>query len=57
MSALTRVVLKHRLLVTAFWLILATAGAITATATTNRLSNSFAMPGAAFRTDARIQAL
>jgi RND superfamily putative drug exporter len=57
MSTLTRFVLKHKLLVIAFWLILALAGAMTATSTTKRLTNSFAMPGAAFRADARIQEL
>src|SRR5689334_13502517 len=57
MSALTRFVLRHKLLVLAAWLALAVAGAMTASATTNRLSTSFAMPGSAFRTDARIQAL
>jgi RND superfamily putative drug exporter len=57
MSKLTRFVLSHKLLVVAFWLALAIAGAMTATATTKRLTTSFAMPGAAFRSDARIQAL
>ncbi len=57
MSTLTRFVLKHKLLVLVAWLALAVAGAMTATTTINRLTNSFAMPGAAFRTDARIQAL
>ncbi len=57
MSTLTRFVLRHKLLVVAFWLVLATAGAMTTSATTKRLTNSFAMPGAAFRADARIQAL
>jgi RND superfamily putative drug exporter len=57
MSTLTRFVLKHKLLVVAGWLFLATAGGMTAAATVNRLTNSFDMPGAAFRTDARIQAL
>jgi putative drug exporter of the RND superfamily len=57
MPALTRFVLKHKLLVVAAWLILAVAGAMTASATTKRLTTTFAMPGAAFRTDARIQAL
>jgi putative drug exporter of the RND superfamily len=56
MPTITRFVLKHKLLVLAFWLVLAVAGAMTATSTTNRLSNSFAMPGAAFRADTRIQA-
>jgi putative drug exporter of the RND superfamily len=57
MSTLTRFVLRHKLLVVVAWLALAVAGAMTAAATTKRLTNSFAMPGAAFRTDARIQAL
>ncbi|MGH2910461.1 MAG: MMPL family transporter, partial [Solirubrobacteraceae bacterium] len=57
MSTLTRFVLKHKLLVVAAWLALAAAGALTAGATTKRLTNTFAMPGAASRTDARIQAL
>jgi putative drug exporter of the RND superfamily len=57
MSTLTRFVLKHKLLVLVAWLSLAVAGGVTAAATTKRLTNSFAMPGAAFRTDARIQAL
>ena len=56
MSTFTRFVLKHKLLVTMFWLVLAVAGAMTASSTTKRLSTSFAMPGAAFRADARIQA-
>jgi RND superfamily putative drug exporter len=57
MSALTRFVLRHKLLVVVAWLALAVAGGMTAAATTHRLTSSFAMPGAAFRTDARIQAL
>jgi putative drug exporter of the RND superfamily len=56
MPTFTRFVLKHKLLVITFWLVLAVAGAMTATSTTKRLSDSFAMPGAAFRADARIQA-
>ncbi len=57
MSALTRFVLKHKLLVVAVWILLAAAGGLTAAGTIKRLTNSFAMPGAAFRTDARIQSL
>jgi putative drug exporter of the RND superfamily len=56
MPTFTRFVLKHKLLVITFWLVLAVAGAMTASSTTKRLSNSFAMPGPAFRADARIQA-
>ncbi len=57
MATLTRFVLKHKLIVVAVWAALAVAGVLTVTSTVNRLSNSFQMPGAAFRTDARIQAL
>ena len=57
MSTVTRFVLRHKLLVMVAWLALAAAGAMTASATTKRLTNSYAMPGAAFHTDARIQAL
>jgi RND superfamily putative drug exporter len=57
MPALTRFVLKHKFLVVATWMVLAVAGAMTASATTKRLTTTFAMPGAAFSTDARIQAL
>ncbi|MGH2858722.1 MAG: MMPL family transporter [Solirubrobacteraceae bacterium] len=57
MPTLTRFVLRHKLLVVAFWLALAVAGAMTASSTTKRLSTSFEMPGPAFRADARIQAL
>ncbi len=57
MSTLTRFVLRHKLLVVAFWLVVALAGAMTASSTTKRLTTSFAMPGAAFRADARIQRL
>jgi RND superfamily putative drug exporter len=54
---LTRFVLAHKLLVVGCWLVLAIAGAMTAGATTKRLTNSFQMPGKAFATDAKIQAL
>jgi uncharacterized membrane protein YdfJ with MMPL/SSD domain len=45
MSRLTSFVLRHRLLVVAFWLVLATAGGATVGTTTGRLTQSFAMPG------------
>jgi putative drug exporter of the RND superfamily len=57
MQSLTRFVLRHKLLVVAFWIVLASAGAMTAAATTKRLSSSFSMPGPAYRTDARITAI
>lgn len=57
MSPLTQFVLKHKALVVLVWLALAVAGVMTAASTTKRLTNGFDMPGAAFRTDARIQML
>jgi RND superfamily putative drug exporter len=57
MSLVTSFVLRHKLLVVMAWLLVAVAGAMTAAATSKRLTNGFDMPGAAFRTDARIQAL
>jgi len=55
--AITRFVLRHRLLVVVTWLVLAIAGALTASRTINRLTNSFSMPGSAASTDARIATL
>ncbi|MGI8714401.1 MAG: MMPL family transporter, partial [Solirubrobacteraceae bacterium] len=57
MQSLTRFVLRHKLLIVVSWLALAVAGAMTVGATTGRLTTSFAMPGAASRADAQIQAL
>ncbi len=57
MQRLTRFVLTHKLLIVGCWLLVAVAGAMTAGATTKRLTSSFSMPGSAFTTDARIQAL
>jgi RND superfamily putative drug exporter len=54
MSALTRFVLRHRALVALFWLIVAVAGVMTISSTTHRMTNSFAMPGQAFRVDNQI---
>jgi RND superfamily putative drug exporter len=45
MPRLTAFVLRHRLLVLAFWLVVAAAGALTVGTTTGRLSQSFATPG------------
>ncbi len=56
MQALTRFALGHKLLVVAFWLVAAVAGALTVGATTSRLTTSYAMPGAAFTADAKITA-
>ena len=57
MTALTRFVLRHKALVVLFWLAVTAAGIMTVSATTHRMTNSFAMPGPAFRTDSQITAL
>ena len=56
MQALTRFVLRHKLLVTIFWLLIAAAGVATVGGTTHRMTNSFAMPGQAFKVDNQIAA-
>ncbi|WP_137814924.1 MMPL family transporter [Gandjariella thermophila] len=56
MSAITRFVLRHRLLVVAFWIGLAVAGALAAAPATARLTTSFAMPGPAFAANDAIAA-
>ena len=54
MTALTRFVLRHKALVVLFWLAVTAAGIMTVSATTHRMTNSFEMPGPAFRTDSQI---
>jgi putative drug exporter of the RND superfamily len=54
MQALTRFVLRHKLLVTVFWLAVVAAGVMTIGGTTHRMTNTFAMPGQAFRVDSQI---
>ncbi|HVB44729.1 MAG TPA: MMPL family transporter [Streptosporangiaceae bacterium] len=54
MAALTRFVLRHKALVALFWLVVAVAGAMTVSGTTHRMTNSFAMPGQAFKIDNQI---
>jgi hypothetical protein len=56
MTALTRFVLRHKALVVLFWVAVTAAAIMTVSATTHRLTNSFAMPGPAFRTDSQIVA-
>ena len=56
MPRLTRFVLRHKALVTLLWIAVAAAGVLTISATTHRMTNSFAMPGQAFRVDNRIAA-
>ena len=56
MPRLTRFVLRHKALVTLLWLVIAAAGVLTISGTTHRMTNSFAMPGQAFRVDNRIAA-
>jgi RND superfamily putative drug exporter len=54
MQALTRFVLRHKLLVTVFWLAVVAAGVMTIGGTTHRMTNNFAMPGQAFKVDNQI---
>ena len=54
MQALTRFVLRHKLLVTVFWLAVAAAGVLTIGGTTHRMTNDFAMPGQAYKVDNQI---
>jgi RND superfamily putative drug exporter len=54
MPALTRFVLRHKLVVALLWLAIAAAGVMTISGTTHRMTNSFAMPGQAFRVDNQI---
>ena len=56
MPALTRFVLRHKLLVALFWVVVAAAGVMTIGGTTHRMTNNFAMPGQAFRVDNQIAA-
>src|ERR1700686_2471183 len=56
MPALTRFVLRHKALVALFWVVVAAVGVMTISGTTHRMTNSFAMPGQAFRVDNRIVA-
>jgi putative drug exporter of the RND superfamily len=54
MPALTRFVLRHKALVTLFWVLVAAAGVMTISGTTHRMTNDFAMPGQAFKVDNQI---
>jgi uncharacterized membrane protein YdfJ with MMPL/SSD domain len=48
-------VLRHRLLVVVFWVAVAAVGAVTVSATTGRMTQSFGLPGSPVaRTNARI---
>jgi RND superfamily putative drug exporter len=54
MPALTRFVLRHKALVTMFWVIVAAVGVMTISGTTHRMTNNFSMPGQAFKVDNQI---
>src|SRR5260370_9955963 len=54
MPALTRFVLRHKALVAFFWVVVAAVGVMTISGTTHRMTNSFAMPGQAFKVDNQI---
>jgi RND superfamily putative drug exporter len=57
MTRLAGFVLRHKLMVTLAWLVIATAGFATVGKATGALSQSFSIPGQAFRTDSTIQRL
>jgi RND superfamily putative drug exporter len=52
--AITRFVLRHKALLTLFWVVVAAAGVMTISGTTHRMTNNFAMPGQAFKVDNQI---
>ncbi len=54
MPALTRFVLRHKVLVALFWVAVAAVGVMTISGTTHRMTNNFAMPGQAFKVDNQI---
>jgi putative drug exporter of the RND superfamily len=54
MPAITRFVLRHKALVTLFWVVVAAVGVMTISGTTHRMTNDFAMPGQAFKVDSQI---
>ncbi len=54
MTALTRFVLRHKALVTLFWVVVAAVGVMTISGTTHRMTNNFSMPGQAFKVDNQI---
>ena len=56
MPALTRFVLRHKALVTLFWVVVAAVGVMTISGTTHRMTNNFSMPGQAFKVDNQIVA-
>ena len=56
MLSLTRFILRHKLIVAACWLVLAVAGALSASTATSRMAVTFSMPGPAAAADARIAA-
>jgi putative drug exporter of the RND superfamily len=54
MTALTRFVLRHKLVVVIVWLAVAAAGILTIKATTAGMTNNASMPGDAYRVDSQI---
>jgi putative drug exporter of the RND superfamily len=54
MTALTRFVLRHKALVSLFWVVVAAVGVMTIGGTTHRMTNNFSMPGQAFKVDNQI---
>ena len=54
MTALTRVVLRYKLVVVLVWLAVAVAGVLTVKATTAGMTNNASMPGDSYRVDGQI---
>jgi len=54
MTTLTRLILRHKAVVALLWVAIAAAGVMTLSSTTHRMTNTFAMPGQAFRVDNQI---
>jgi RND superfamily putative drug exporter len=56
MTKLTSFILRHKALVALAWLLIVTAGVMTVSGTTHRMTNTFSMPGQAFRVNSQIAA-
>src|ERR1700729_190796 len=54
MTTLTRFILRHKALVALLWIAIAAAGVMTLSGTTHRMTNTFSMPGQAYRVDNQI---
>src|SRR5215469_716492 len=57
MHRLTRWVLRHKLIVLVFWLVIAVAGAMNAAKATHQMVNTFSVPGSGIATNNKIAAI